>query len=186
MQPIFSRFRRLSRAQQLVLGGSAATTLAVFMPWHTTGILEQQVFAGLGGSNLLLGGVVLFLGLTGLLFFGLPLLGVRLPRLPWPASRLATLLGLECATLLLAVMLVRLGEFEAALNYGLEVGLVGALFTLWGGRMLAREEEILSVGLAQEPLARPRRHHAEPEAEAETTEPTEAVSQADRRMRLDI
>lgn len=200
MHRLVSLITSLSRGRQLVLGGSLAGMLAVFMPWHAIGIAalgSEKVFTGMMDQNTVVGLFVLGCMLASFATIVLPLIGIPLPRLPWREPTVVSFLGGQSVFLLVVLMVMHTTAsalVASDVRMGMYLALIGAGLVFVGGYLLGVERERAGSGYAEPLTTVPRHRHMTEFSHAHTTAADDAHAPADetspsaedRRMRLDI
>ena len=201
MKKLTTGFAQLSRARQLILIGSAIAIFSVFAPWHTIGtavLATDHSYSGLQDQNFIIGALVLLFQSLALLYIGLPVFGVHMPRVPWRMSSFVTFLGGQSVLLVLVLIvmyttaLTRTAYYD--LRFGMQMALVASALVFFGGYLMRADERAAGIGHTVDPLTQvPRAAHRHAAAQHDTSaqsNPTiprrDPASEDDRRMRLDI
>ena len=200
MQKIHEAVRSLSKAKQIALAGSLIGMLATIIPWYAIGssTLENlHSYNGFQDQNMIVGLISFTFFLAVFLLIVLPLIGLRLPRLPWSESGMLIFFGGESALLVFVLTVMHATSITRAVNYNLRIGihmaLISGILILIAGYLL-RQEETSSARVHSEPLIRPNRqgYHHLPSHEINLRDrekietPEEEIKKDDLRMKLDI
>lgn len=150
---------KISLAHKIILAGAFVGMLSVLAPWHTIGTAllgTEHSFSGLNDQNLIIGLCVFSFLLLSLLIVFLPLIGIRLPRLPFRQSTILIFLGGEAAFLVFLLTVMHATALTRAVNYdlrwGIYLALLASLSVFFGGVLQAQAD------LPQEVLQRPLAH----------------------------
>ena len=191
----------MSLGRKLVLAGSLLALLSIFMPWHSIGtpsIGTQHVYNGLGDQNFVIGLLVLVFSLCSLCMVGLPLLGMRVPRLKWRESVLLTFFGGESLLLTLVLTGMHQTSVVRAVSFDLRIGLyfaiIGSALIFAGGLLQgSREADADADDGSLSPLTRVRHHTTPTTPHSETlhqhhtaVQDSRVASREDMRMKLDL
>ncbi len=198
MKKIIHQFKSLTRVRQFALVGAFLALIAVFMPWHATGVATlgtENIYKGLNDQNFIIGFLTLVFSTGTLLLVGLPLLRVQPPRFRWSESSILLFFGGETALLTLVLMIMPSTSLSRAVTYDLRYGIylafIGAVLVFLSGYWLRLEEESKGGIGRHEPLTRlPHRRDAEgaPAAHHSTASTEKSIDTVadDSRMRLDL
>jgi hypothetical protein len=154
--------KNLSSTKKFALISSGLGLLATFMPWHTIGDAAfdpVHSYSGFEDQNLIIGLIIFIFLLIVLILIGLPLLGIRLPRLPVRESSAIIFLGGEPALLTLVLMIMQTTSITYTVNNSLRFGIYLAFFTtitVFFCGLLLRNEENPTEEIFNQPLTRVR------------------------------